>query len=66
MKIVRKISVRDTLRAMNVGDEVALSMREVGASTIRDASWKLGKASDMKFRISQNSKELTTYIKRVR
>lgn len=65
MRKIRKICLTDTLDTLEVGEEMTISMRDYGPTSVRGTAWALSKRSGKKFSIRQSSKDLTSYITRI-
>ena len=66
MKKVKKLSVRATLREMEVGDVVVFGYREASTSTVRAATCTINKDGKKRISVVQNYRELKTTATRTK
>lgn len=64
MKKVKILNIRQTLVAMNVGEEVVFGYREAPTSSVRSAACTLNK-TDRRYKVVQRNQELKTVVTRL-
>lgn len=66
MKIIKKINVTETLKALQVGEEMVFSYRQTSSSTVRAAAYAINVRGEAKYKVWQVNHELATHAIRLK
>lgn len=60
-KVRKKIAITDTLRAMEIGDEIKLSIFDADRAVVSSIVCRLNKGGEMKFQVGREKSDPTHY-----
>lgn len=66
MKIIKKINVTETLKALQVGEEMVFPYRQTSSSTVRAAAYTINVRGEAKYKVWQVNHELATHAIRLK
>ena len=66
MKIIKKINVTETLKALQVGEEMVFPYRQTSSSTVRAAAYAINVRGEAKYKVWQVNHELATHAIRLK
>lgn len=66
MKIIKKINVTETLKALQVGEEIVFPYRQTSSSTVRAAAYTINVRGEAKYKVWQVNHELATHAIRLK
>ena len=66
MIIIKKINVTETLKALQVGEEIVFPYRQTSSSTVRAAAYAINVRGEAKYKVWQVNHELATHAIRLK